>query len=661
MFFAAVDIPILEDIVIIFSLSVFVIYVFNKLKIPPIVGFLLTGVLVGPHALGLIDSGKEVEILAEIGVILILFSIGLEFSLSKLLKIKKNILVGGSAQVLITILIGFVLALQLGVYLNQAIFVGFLAALSSTAIILNLHQSNSSLESPHGRITLSILIYQDIIILPMFLLVPILSGKSGDLTTSVIFLFAKIIGILLVLWLGIKYVMPFIMYQIAKTRIKELFIISILVICLGIVYLAGLTGISLALGAFIAGLIISETEYSDEALGFVEPFRDVFSSFFFVSIGMLLNINFFIENIGFISVLVLSIVLIKFATGTLATLFLSYPLRIAIISGMILAQIGEFSFVLAVVGVKEGLLTQSNYQLFLAVAVITMIATPFIFRGTKFINILFSKSKWLKSLDKPDFEITENQNLENHIVIVGYGLNGRNLSKAAEFAGLSFIALEMNPVTVREERKKGIPIFYGDATNEAVLHNACVENAKVAVIAISDPTAVRAIAYNIKRLNPKIHLIVRTRYLNEVNPLFKNGADEVVPEEFETSVEIFTRVLNKYLIPKADIEKFTIEMRSGCYHMLRSNSSDKYMHDLQSMIPDYEITTLKVSNTSKAKGKSLLELKLRERHQITMLGIKRGEEIIVNPAGDTNLKGDDLIILFGKPEHLLSVNQIFKN
>lgn len=657
----AVEIPLLNDIVIIFGLSILVIFVFNKIKIPPIVGFLLTGIIAGPYGLGLVKAKSEVEILAEIGVILILFAIGLEFSIGKLMRIRRNILLGGSAQVLLTIAAFFMISFFRGSAGNEAIFIGFLTALSSTAIILKLFQSKALMDSPQGKIGLSILIFQDIIILPMFLLTPILAGQSGDITTAILILIGKVVGIIVFLYVSIKYIMPGLIYNVAKTRIKEMFILSILVICLFIVWLSALAGISLALGAFLAGLIISETDYSTEAISFVEPFRDVFSSFFFVSIGMLLNINFFIENITFVLSVTGLIILIKFFTASGASLILGYPIRISIIVGLSLAQIGEFSFVLSKFGLDVGLIDENFYQRFLAVAVLSMSVTPFIFELAPKLAEKLSRTKLLKKLDKKDtMDVPEEFQSMNHLVIIGYGLNGSNLAKVSKASGIEYVIIEMNPETVKHEKAKGEPIFYGDATKEGVLHHAGVDKARVCVIAISDPVAIRKIAETVKHENPEIYLIVRTRYVQEVDALYKLGADEVIPEEFETSVEIFTRVLNRYLVPREQISKFISEIRSDGYKIFRSLDDEANKIDLMDHIPNYEICTIKVKSKSDLAGKSLSEIRLRELYDVTLLAIKRGEELIPNPAGNSFVKADDTLVLFGNPESLDKSVDIFK-
>ncbi len=273
-------IPLLNDIFIIFGLSVAVLFICHRLRVPTIVGFLFTGILAGPYGLGLINGVQDVETLAEIGVVLLLFTIGIEFSFQRLLQIRKSFLLGGSIQVSLTVLVTFVIARQLGQSVGASIFTGFLIALSSTAIVLKLIQGRAEVDSPHGRVTLGILIFQDIIIVPMILITPLLAGANGNPVESVIVLTAKGIGIIALVIVSARWIVPKVLYQIARTRNRELFLLSIVVICLAVAWITSSAGLSLALGAFLAGLIISESEYSHQALGNILPFRDVFTSFF---------------------------------------------------------------------------------------------------------------------------------------------------------------------------------------------------------------------------------------------------------------------------------------------------------------------------------------------------------------------------------------------
>lgn len=640
----------INDLFVIIGISIVVVFLFSRLKIPSIIGFMLTGMIAGPYGMRLVQDSNQVELISEIGVILILFSIGIEFSLSKLLSIKRNIFLGGGIQVGISILFAMLLPIFFDFSFSQSIFIGFLLALSSTALIMKLLMNSGGTDSPHGRIALSIAIFQDIAILPMILLTPLLIGGDINLSFEIFLLFLKIAGIGLFLYISIKFVMPNLIFQIAKTRIKELFILSILAICILTVWLASQTGISLALGAFLAGLIISETEYSHEALGMIEPFREVFASFFFVSVGMLLNLNFLFKYFWIVLAIVSAVTIIKIIAAGLATFILTRSVRVSIITGLLLAQIGEFAFVLAIVGFGGGLLDVYTYQLFLAVTVITITLTPFLLMigekaSARIAHIDNSKSdKQTNSIEN------ESASMTDHLIIIGFGLNGRNLAKAAKFADIPYIIIEMNPVTVREEKKKGEEIIFGDATRENVLETAGIENAKVIVSTIPDPAAERALALAIKRMNQNVHLIIRTRYDSEMEALYSLGADEVIPEEFETSIEMFTRVLNKYNVPLDDIAKFTNSIRGNRYELFRKiKKNDKHVA-FMSKLSSHRTYAVRVRKDAFLDGKTLLEANLRGEHSLTVLAIQRKEEVISNPNPDFIFLFDDIVLVFGDKE-----------
>lgn len=571
------EILLLTDIVIILGLSVAVLLFFHFLRLPAVVGFLLTGILAGPHGFGLIGAVHEVETLAEVGVILLLFTIGIEFSFKKLVEIKKQVVIGGSFQVSLTILAVFVIARQIGQPSPEAIFYGFLISLSSTAIVLRLIQERAEVDTPHGRTSLGILLFQDVIIVPMILFTPILAGKHTGQMNSDIFIFvAKGIAIISLVPVAAKWLMPWLLHQVARTRSKELFLLTVVTICLTIAWLTSNAGLSLALGAFIAGLIISESEYSHQALGNILPFRNVFTSFFFVSIGMLLDTAFLVNNLIIILITSAGVLILKAFIASSTAILMGLPLRSGILAGLSICQVGEFSFILSSTGVDHGLLAD-HYQLFLAVAVLTMAATPFIISlapsfADRILQIPLPVK--LKTGLWPEPEKKRYKKLKQHLVIIGFGLNGRNVAHAAKMTGIPYMIIEISPDTVRREREKGEPIFYGDAIHEEVLRHAGVENATVVVVAIHDPAATRGIAESVRKLTRKAYLIIRTRYLTEMQALYDLGANEVIPEEFETSVEIFSRVLATYLIPRDEIDKLIIQLRSDGYEMFRNLSGN---------------------------------------------------------------------------------------
>lgn len=693
------QIPLLSDIVIIFALAIGVLYGCHQLRIPAIVGFLLTGVLAGPHGFALIGAVHEVESLAEIGVVLLLFTIGLEFSMKNLWQLKRSVLLGGSFQVFVTLLVTFAIARALGQDTGRSIFLGFLVSLSSTAIVLKLLQERAEMDSPQGKINLAVLIFQDVVAVPMMLLVPLMKGGGGDFSGAFTMLFFKGIAIVVLAIVSAKWIVPHVLYQIARTRSRELFLLTVVVICLSVAWLTSSIGLSLALGAFLAGLIISESEYSYQALSNLLPFRDLFTSIFFISIGMLVDSRVLLDNPGVVALIIVGVMVLKTIIAGGATALLGYPFRTMVLSGLAISQIGEFSFILSKAGVQHGLLSGNGYQIFLSVSVLSMAATPFIIaKGTPIAALLMRlpmppklqtgfhfhlappASAWLHRLPllsrlrrgrgTGGEETLDGNGKEqaprDHLLIVGYGLNGRNVARAARNAGIPYMIVEMNPVTVKKEKARGEPIFYGDASQEAVLEHVGARHARIMVVAIPDPVATRMVVATARNLNPRLHIITRTRFLPEMKPLYELGANEVIPEEFETSVEIFTRVLTKYLIPRDEIEAFAARVRSDGYGMLRSLSEEATafcspsLCDYRLYLPDAEICSLRVKEGSSVAGKSLAEVGLRKQYGVTMLSLRRDAETITNPGAETIFVPGDISVLVGSPEKLTEVKHLFE-
>jgi len=658
------EILLLNDIVIIFGLAIVVLLICHRLRVPAVVGFLLTGIFVGPYGFGLVEAIHEVETLAEIGIVLLLFTIGIEFSFERLLQIKKSVLMGGSLQVFLTFLATFFIASQFGMPSGVAIFIGFLVSLSSTAIVLKLIQDRAEVDSPHGRTTLGILIFQDIIIVPMLLITPLLAGVTEDVGATVLILLAKGIGIILLVMVSTKWLVPQLLYQIARTRNQEVFLLSIVAICLGVAWLTSSAGLSLALGAFLAGLIISESEYSHQALGNLLPFRDVFTSFFFVSIGMLLDVGFLFQNPGTIVLITLGVLALKSVIACFAAILLGLPFRTSVLVGLALSQVGEFSFILSRTGVEHGLLTGNIYQTFLAFSVLSMAATPFI------INLAPRAADILLRLPLPPKLTTgfrpvpsaEVKGKKDHLIIIGFGVNGRNVARAARLSGIPYAIIEMNPETVRSEQARGEPIYYGDSTQEVVLQHADIKDARIVVSAINDPSSTRRTTEIVRRLNPTVHLIVRSRYIQEMKSLYELGANEVIPEEFETSVEIFTRVLTKYLVPRDEIEALVAEIRSDGYEMFRNLSQkSSALADLSLQIPDIEISTLKLVENSPFVEKSLAEIELRKKYGVTVLAIRRDSKVRSHLDVNMPFCAGDVLFVLGPPDRVAIVAALAQN
>jgi len=653
----------MTDILIIFGLSIAVIYLFHRIRVPSLIGFIATGLLAGPHGLGLISSATNVKTLSELGVIALLFTIGLEFSFRRLFQIRKSVLMGGSLQVGLTILIGSLIAACAGRPWGQAILFGCLLSLSSTAIVLKLLQDRGEMDSPHGRSALGILIFQDIIVIPMILLLPFLAGDADHTASDALPLLVKGTIIVSLVFVMAKWLAPYLLHSAAKTRSRELFLLVVLIIGLSVAWLTYRAGLSPALGAFLAGLIISESEYNHEAIGHMLPFRDVFTSFFFVSIGMLINLEYFFSAPLTVLIIMAAVLILKSGLSTSAILLQGFPLRICMLAGISISQIGEFSFVLANLGEKYGLMEGNIYQLFLTVSVFSMISTPFLIQMAPQLArsaLRFPLPKRIKAGGSLFHELSRSEK-KGHLIIVGFGLNGRNVARAARRAGISYVVLDTNPDTVRAEKARGEEIYYGDASHESILRHAGIRAARVLVVVINDAAATRRIVEMARHLNPRLYIIVRTRFLREMDGLKKLGADEVIPEEFETSVEIFSRVLRKYLIPRPEIEKFVAEVRAGGYEMLRSLSKEAgSCTEMDICLPDAEISTYRLDADAPAAGKKIADIALRKKHGITLLAIRRGEEMLYNPDAETLLMAGDILVLFGSPEKMTEAAPLFQ-
>ena len=655
----------LQDIIIIFTIAVAVVFICNRLKIPSIVGFLITGVFAGPSILGIGAGPEEVHILSEVGIILLLFTIGLEFSIKNLMQIGRTVLLGGTLQVLLTICaIAGILFYWIDV--NQAIFIGFVIALSSTAIVMKIYQEKLELDTPHGRTVLAILIFQDIIVVPMMLVTPLLAGVESSSGETLLSFSVKSAGLIVFLFAAYKWIVPWVFYQLAKSRSRELFILSSVVTCFAIAGLTYSIGLSLELGAFLAGLIISETEYSYETIGNIIPFRDVFASIFFISIGMMLDLSFLVESWQLILGGGLAIILIKFIIAALVVLFLGFSLTTALLVGFSLCQIGEFSFILSKVGFDNTIINPVEYQTILAMAIITMVISSFIINYSSTIADVVMKSRFMTWLDNKIYDASrlptepEGEMPVDHLIIVGYGVNGRNVAKSAKIAGIPYTIIETNPETVKKEASRGENIIYGDASNDEVLKHANIMEARVLVTTIPDAPSARHIIFTARKLNQEVYIIARTRFVLEVNDLFLLGASEVIPEEFETSVEIFTRLLKKFNIPRNEIDDYVELVRADGYRMFRSASIESITPmEQRNLVKGMELVSYKVEHGSEAHGKKIIDLEIRKKYGVTILVINRGEQIMQNPDPETAFLPGDVIMLVGLPEQVSSVCELF--
>ncbi len=525
---------ILIDLIVILAVSSVVLYICARLNLPSIVGFLTAGVLAGPYGIELISTAEEVNIMAEIGILLLLFSIGIEFSLDKLVKSKKYVLIGGALQVGLSIIVFSVGAYLFGLEINQAIFVGMLFAMSSTAIVLQLFQEKGWMNTAFGKSSVSILIFQDIIIIPMMLVTPYLSSSSSDGAGSIS---KALLGVLLVIAVvfAARKLIPPLLRTVVHTRNQELFLLTIIVICFATAFATQQLGLKLALGAFLAGLIISESEYSYEALKNIMPFKKIFTAIFFVSVGMLLNLRFVVQNFPLLIGLTLVVMVVKLIIIVPIISYLKIGRKNALICGLILCQVGEFAFILSKVGLDTLILSDYTYQLFLAVSIHSMVWSAIIIGYTpkiadRLINLPLL-SFILRNQEKDNGSVPKPCGLINHTVIIGFGRTGRRIAKHLAKNGLPISAIEVDERIIEEDDFKLASIIIGNAEDIDVLHRAAVESANQIIITVPQASMAESVTSKTRKLNHNARIIVRSRYANEVEHLEKLGANEVISEE----------------------------------------------------------------------------------------------------------------------------------
>lgn len=656
------DLPLLGDLLLLLLASVPIAFLFHRLRLPTIVGFMITGVVIGPYGFGLIRDVHAIEVLAEIGVVLLLFTIGLEFSLRRIVEMRRTVLAGGGLQVAVTTLLVAGIAHLWGRPGNQAVFFGFLFALSSTAIVLKSYIDRAEVDAPHGRAGVGILLFQDLSIVVMMLLVPVLGGREGTSAARVALTLGSALAAVAVIILAARKAVPFLLYHIVRLRSPDLFIIFVVLMSLGTAWLTSQFGLSLALGAFIAGMVLSESEYSHQVVADILPFRDVFNSIFFVSIGMLLSLSALWADLPVVLAWVVALTLGKAAVVLGVVRLLGYSLRVSTMAAVGLAQVGEFSFILARAGLPQGLLTEADYQRFLAASILSMIATPFLIKAAPRIGYALQSVFAPGSMLEPTVMgfSPEEPDLRGHVIIVGYGLNGRNLARVLRRVDVPYLVLELNAQAVREARGRDERIIYGDATRREVLHHVALERARVLVLAISDPIATRHTVSLARRMNPDIHVIVRSRYMSELQDLIQLGADEVIPEEFETSIEIFSRVLREYGIARSVIQRQVEAVRSGVYQMLRAPSPPNVqMSEIAEALAGASTETLHVDAQSGAVGRTIGDLMLRSKTGATVIAVVRDGHTDINPGPGLRLRAEDVMVLLGSPEQIdLAIEQI---
>lgn len=539
-----------------------------RLGQPVLIGYLLAGTVIGPYALGLVRDVDSVQSLADIGVAFLMFVLAVEFPLGQLRRVQAIAIVGGGAQVVLTIAVGLAIGLSMALNLAQAAFFGSIIALSSTTVVLKILSDRDELDTLYGRIMIGLLIIQDLSVVPMMVILPTLAEPRGAIAVDLLIAVAKAALVLVVvLYLGIR-LLPKALLRVAATQSHELFLLAVVALILGTAIIAYLMGLSLAFGAFISGLVVSESYLSHEILAELRPLRDLFATLFFVSVGMLINPAFVLANAAVVVFVVLAVVVVKFLLCTAITLSFRYPGRVAVLVGLGLIQIGEFSFVLARLGVERGMLTDFLYSLTLSTALVTILFTPGSLRMENVVSSLLSRIPMLaRSFEEPPALIPKEgvEAPSQHVVICGYGRVGRILGRVLAARKFKYFVIDYDPHVVEYLRSRGVSALYGDASHLPVLAQANLGKARALVLSIPDPIVAELAIGNALRINPRLDIIVRAHRDWAIRLLRTAGATEIVQPEFEAGLEMVYHTLRRFGISSIEIRALLAHLREEYY------------------------------------------------------------------------------------------------
>jgi CPA2 family monovalent cation:H+ antiporter-2 len=654
----------LEEITVIATVSVIVTLILGRLKLPVVAGLVLSGALVGPKALSLAHDPEAIEVIAEVGVIFLLFTIGLEFSLSRLKNIFRQVALGGLLQVGVTTLVTSLVCLSMNLSIPEAIVYGFVFALSSTALVLRTLGERGELDAPHGRFIVGTLIFQDLCIVPMVLIVPLLiNGLDKPETWQAIMLALVKAALVVVLLFAIsRKVIPLLFRWVNASRSNEVFILTVLCLCIGTAYLTSLTGLSLALGAFLAGMIVADTDFRHRAMGDILPLRDVFVSFFFVSLGMFFDFQLLAEKPVEVGLLLLAFIGGKGLIAILAASFMRFPPRAAWLAGVGLAQFGEFGFIILQLAIQEGVVIENEIGTLLNAGILSMFLTPLlVYKAPHFTAGERALDPLAKLLRARSAEELEDRTVghSDHVVVIGYGLAGRLLTNSLSRLKIEAVALEMNSDNVELGRKLGDPVYYADATSEEALGHAHVESCRAIVIMINDNQAIERVISTIARMKVEAPVFVRTQYMRGSEKLQNELPVNIVASEVEGGLEILSLVLNQLQIPRNLIIREVDQAREETMHSDREYSSSPLPLEAHAGLKDLKVEKLIVTAKSRVAGQSPRNLDLAESTGVSILAVRRQDSLLVHRIADIIFEPEDLVYCLGSKQDMQVVTPWF--
>lgn len=649
----------LSIIVLLLAFSVSSVILFRRFNLPPVLGYLLVGVLIGPHAYDLIDKVDTVSHPAEFGVLFLMFSIGLEFSLAKLYSMRRIVFGLGLAQVVISIVVAALISMAFDLSWQAGIALGCAVSMSSTAVLIKLLADRMELDSKHGREVFGVLLFQDLAVVPLLILIPALSGSPGQLATQMGLAFVKAAVILGLVFFGGQKIMHYWFHVVARNKSAELFMLNILLITLGLAWLTQVSGLSAALGAFLAGMLISETQYRLQVEEAIKSFRDVLMGLFFITIGMLLDMHLVVSNLFAVAGVLTGLLVIKFImVAGLSRLFGSMP-GTAIRSALWLCAGGEFGFVLISIIRTEQLVPPAVLQTVLAALVLSLLIAPFIIHFSDRIVLSLVSNEWMLRSMQITQSASHFMTMEKHALICGFGRTGQYVARFMAHEGTPYLALDLDPDRVREASMAGENVIYGSAAMRENLINAGVSRASVVIISFVDISTTEQILMHVRELAPSVPVIVKTQEERDLRRLYRAGAAEAVPEILESAMMLASYALIHLGVPINRVFRRIRQIRSERYQTLRGvfrgeSSSDHFDID------EPRLHSITLSDGTYAIGKTLGELMLSE-FGVQVNAVRRRQILAHAPSEDTCFEEGDVIVIMGIPSALsLAEDRILK-
>ena len=649
------DHGVLLEVVILLASSVVAVALFKRFKLPSVLAYLVVGIIIGPYGMALIPAGNDLSFLAEFGVVFLLFTIGLEFSLPQLIAMRKEVVALGGMQVLLTTLVVAGLASLFGLAPEAAFILGGIFAMSSTAIVTKQLSEQLELHSRHGRIAIGILLFQDIAVVPFLIAIPALasvSGENGILAELALSLLLGAVIVVAMLALGHWLLRP-IFNLVAKFRSSELFTLNALLFALAAAWLTHSFGLSLALGSFIAGMMLSETEFKHQVEADIRPFRDVLLGLFFVTIGMLLDVQVMLENLHWILLLLAALTLFKVLSIAGLAQWAGNPKGVSLRAGITLGQGGEFGLALLMLAMTTGLFHEGLTQIIVATLILSMIMAPFMLRYNGAIAKRFNSGSYIEHREEIVKEVHQNSaKLEGHVIICGYGRTGQNIARLLEKEDFEFVALELDPVIVREARAAGERVTFGDSTHIDILKAAGLAHARAVVISYDDISSAEKILVNIRSERPDVPVLVRTANDFALERLQQAGATEVVPDTLEAALMLASHLLLLLDVPVAQIVRQTQAVRRSRYGMLKEFFHGQEPESLdESEVFRERLHSVVLPEGAYAVGRRIEELGLAALN-VNVTAVRRNGIKGPQPRAEMLLKENDTLILYGAPEDI---------